>query len=103
MEKKFILINLICTNLDIKERKNAVIKLQKFQEAAILRDLEKQNLIKISEIMSEMLLYKESDHSNINISIENYLKENYGIEFYGGETSISLKRKLVIEELFKDL
>lgn len=99
------LIHEICRALDIREQKKLVIRSQKYQDAAILRDIERQILDNISVIMeSSGIISKVVPKSNnywvIEKEIDNYLLYNYGVS-YTHMTSISLRRELKLEEILK--
>jgi hypothetical protein len=102
------LIHEICRVLDIKEQKNLVIKSQRYEEGAKLRDTEKQLLTKISKIMvsagiinTEGLDPAPESTLLIEKEIDNYLLSNYGVSYMGNGTSKSLRRQLKLEEIFK--
>ena len=97
------LIHEICRVLDIKEQKNLVIKSQRYEEGAKLRDMEKQILTKISRIMVSGGIINTLDESTISIEneIDKYLLDNYGVSYMGNGTSTSLRRQLKLEEIFK--
>lgn len=97
------LIHEICKVLDIKEKKKLVIRSQRYEEGAKLRDIEKQLLVNISKIMVSSGIISTEVESTISIEneIDKYLINRHGIKFYEDGTSTSLKRQLKLEEILK--
>ncbi len=97
------LIHEICTLLDIKEKKALVVKLQRYEEGALLRDVERQIMSNISKIMVSSGIITDEEVSNDRIEdiLDKYLFNNYGFRFYGDETSTELKRELKLQEILR--
>jgi hypothetical protein len=99
------LIHLICAALEIREKKADMIKVQKYQNAAALRDKEKALIYKVGELMFKLDLTNKSliglNTNNIEDIINNYLESNYGVSYKGEHTAKSLRRQLKLEEIFK--
>lgn len=104
MKNNTELIHLICDVFDIKEKKSICVKNQRYEEGAKLRDSERTLINKIGDIMmSSGITENLAGLSTYNIEdiIKSYLKEYYGVEYYGDDTPKVLKRQLKLEEIFK--
>ena len=99
------IIHHICEIYDIKEKKNNIIKSQKYEEAAKLRDIEKMLISKVGKLMQDINFISKDDIEmrTIDNQIVLYLEKNYNIKCnafnsYDG-ISKAIKRYLKLEEI----
>lgn len=98
------LIHFICEILDIKKKKSIIIKNQRYEEAAKLRDSEITMISKAGDIMVKSGITKSLSGlsaSNIEDIIKVYLENTYGVSYLDENTPKALKRQLKLEEIFK--
>ena len=80
-----------------KERKTAAVKRQSYEEASLLRDIERELSINIANI----LYYPYKSTHEVEKQIDKYLIENYKISI-SSVTSKQLLREINLKEIFEN-